>query len=151
MPGVLIIGIGNPLRGDDSLGWRAVEQLRQKLKDTEAGFIVCHQLTPELAEAVSQAQRVVFIDALLGHPAGQLEIAKIQPGPLDAGPLGHNLDPATLLAYTRALYGVCPAAFAASITAERFDYSLELSETVHVRLPSLLDEVNQLVRGSGAR
>src|SRR5579863_2441204 len=68
MSRTLIIGIGNPLRGDDGLGWRAVESLRQIASLQEVETVTCHQLTPEMAESVSRAERVVFIDAYVGSP-----------------------------------------------------------------------------------
>ncbi len=143
MPGVLIIGIGNPLRGDDGLGWQAVDQLRERLLDNRIDFIVCHQLTPDLAEAASRAHRVIFIDARLGHPAGQLEVRNIRSS-REAEPLGHQLAPPALLRYSQVLYGATPEAIVCSITAESYDYSLELSPAVCNSLPLLIDRVRQL-------
>ncbi len=143
MPDVLIVGIGNPLRGDDGLGWQAVDQLRPRLHDRNVEFIVCHQLTPDLAEAVSRARRVIFIDAQLGHPAGQLEVRNIYSSN-EAEQLGHQLDPPALLRYTQILYGASPEAMICSITAESYDYCLELSQAVRSGLPLLIDRVSQL-------
>ena len=65
MARALIIGYGNPLRGDDGLGWRAAEQLAEIIPQSEAEVIACHQLTPELAEPISRARLVIFIDMSL--------------------------------------------------------------------------------------
>ena len=70
MAGVLVIGVGNPLRGDDGLGWHAAEHLRERLVELHATVTSCHQLIPELAEPVSRAERVIFIDARVGPTPG---------------------------------------------------------------------------------
>ena len=63
MKKALIIGFGNPLRSDDGFGWHASRLLAQALTGQDAAVITCHQLTPELAEPLSQCSRAVFIDA----------------------------------------------------------------------------------------
>src|SRR5579884_346516 len=58
----LIIGIGNPLRSDDGLGWAVAEQLSQACLP---GCVIrmVHQLTPELALWMATVSRVIMIDA----------------------------------------------------------------------------------------
>ena len=62
MARILIVGYGNPLRFDDGLGWRAAEELSQRLSppEIEVEVIVRHQLTPELADNVRNAEAVFF-------------------------------------------------------------------------------------------
>lgn len=57
----LVIGIGNPLRGDDGVGWWLARRA-ETLKLTPRVLRV-QQLTPELAEELAGARRVLFIDA----------------------------------------------------------------------------------------
>lgn len=62
MPDIMIIGIGNPFRSDDGVGWRVVEQLEGKLNSSimlskQRGDIV------ELLEAFAQYKTVFLIDA----------------------------------------------------------------------------------------
>jgi Ni,Fe-hydrogenase maturation factor len=63
----LVIGIGNPLRGDDGVGWWLAERA-ETLKPTPRVLRV-QQLTPELAAELAAARRVLFIDAW--WPPGQ--------------------------------------------------------------------------------
>lgn len=70
MAHTLIIGYGNPLRGDDGLGWHVAQRLAAVLPQHRARIEVCHQLTPELAEPISRADLVIFIDAEDLAPAG---------------------------------------------------------------------------------
>src|SRR2546430_17105907 len=68
--GLLIIGFGNPLRGDDDLGPRVARELRMRgLPALDA-----HQLTPELAEAVSRVELAGVIDSDAQLKAGGIRI-----------------------------------------------------------------------------
>ena len=60
---VLVIGYGNPLRGDDGAGWKAAELLAEDPRLAGAVVLARHQLTPELADDVSRASLVVLVDA----------------------------------------------------------------------------------------
>jgi hydrogenase maturation protease len=62
----VIIGYGNPLRGDDLAGFSVADRLRES-DDLPAHVtaIAVHQLVPELAEVLSQAEQVIFVDAEL--------------------------------------------------------------------------------------
>ena len=63
----LVIGIGNPLRGDDGVGWWLTERAEQLPRATSTGSPLLvrtvQQLTPELAAELTAARRVLFIDA----------------------------------------------------------------------------------------
>jgi len=63
MAEVLIIGYGNPLRGDDGAGWQAAGILKERIRDERVQVVRSHQLMPEMAEAISRARKVIFIDA----------------------------------------------------------------------------------------
>ena len=70
MPHTLIIGYGNPLRGDDGVGPRAAELLVEEdgvtspLLPDGVQVLVCHQLTIELAPQIAEADRLILIDAI---------------------------------------------------------------------------------------
>src|SRR5262245_41264787 len=60
--GVLVIGYGNTLRGEDGIGPAVAEEVAARgLPGVRV--IVAHQLTPELAADIADARLVVFVDA----------------------------------------------------------------------------------------
>ena len=61
MKDLLVIGVGNTLRGDDGAGIRVVEQIRRSPDAPEC--LTVHQLTPELADTIRLHARVCFVDA----------------------------------------------------------------------------------------
>lgn len=145
MAQVLVIGYGNPLRGDDGVGWHAAQQCAAALPPSLVNVMACHQLTPELAEPVSQAGLVIFLDADVQGPPGQLSCRSIAAQPSEAGVFSHHLTPQALLACAQALYGGSPAAMVLSISGAFFGYSECLSPVVSAALPELMQYVRALV------
>ena len=106
---MLVIGYGNPLRGDDAAGLIAAGRL---------GGLAVHQLTPELAEAIALADGVIFLDADASLPPGEIAVTPLVPA---AAPLDHHAAPAALLALTRTLYGAAPQAWLIGMGGEDFE------------------------------
>jgi hydrogenase maturation protease len=157
---MLVLGVGNPLRGDDALGWHAARQLaRQYGAEAEARFLednrwasadqsveimTCQQMTMDLVEPVHEAEQVIFIDASVKGEPGSLVCEAVAPeAPQNL--ISHQFDAPTLLAAVKALYGVCPQAVVLSVTASTFDYTEELSPAVAARLPELVRRVQSMV------
>lgn len=67
----LVIGIGNPLRSDDGVGWWLARRAERWLPASQLRAV--QQLTPELAADVAAAARVLFIDAWLVPGGSGLE------------------------------------------------------------------------------
>ena len=124
----LVIGIGNPLRSDDGVGWQLAEEL---------GGLAVHQLTPELAAELAMVERVLFVDAWqlpLGPGRTQPWLRVVAPG---AGGPGsrHRLEPADLLALAAALYGAQPVAHELLLPARDFAHGTGLSPGLRRQLP----------------
>jgi hydrogenase maturation protease len=137
MPHTLIIGYGNPLRGDDGFGWHAAMRLLDLIHDAGIEILAVHQLTPELMDPISRARRVIFIDAAVGEDAGKLTVATLETtgGPVPA--FTHFATPAALLEGARSLYGARPEALLITVVGLDFEIGEELSEPVRVALESL--------------
>jgi hydrogenase maturation protease len=157
--GVLVVGYGNPLRGDDGAGWRAAELLEADPRAAGAQVVVCHQLTPELAEDVSQADLVVLVDAssecsrATASRAGAVAVRSIQA--THAGGSGqtalsslfsHHIDAERLLQISGDLYGRCPPAVMVTIQVADVAGGTTFSEPVEASLPALVDAVIDVMR-----
>ena len=140
MARTVIIGYGNPLRGDDGLGWHAAERLRDDLAGPDVEVIACQQLTPELAEIISRAERAVFIDACHGAYPGTISCQPVKIAAAQARSFSHDLDPAALLAGAQVLYGAAPTeCVVMSISGASFAHGQALSPVVAAALPLLVD------------
>lgn len=144
---ILIVGFGNPLRGDDHLAWEAVRQLERAPGIAGAEFVTCHQLTPELAEPLAQADLAVFIDASEDEPPGALRLRQVTPGTEMTISSSHDFSPSSLLTYAQALYGGIPEeTWLATLGGENFGYREGLSSCIQAKLPELVQQVAELVR-----
>ncbi len=144
MSRVLIIAYGNPLRCDDSVAWQAAEEIRRKVASAQAEIICVHQLTPELAEQVSRADSVIFLDASRNGEPGKVTCEPVSSRAADLH-FWHNLTPGSLLALGAQLYGPAPRAFCVSLCGESFDHGETLSPAVIQGLPRLVARVDELV------
>jgi Ni,Fe-hydrogenase maturation factor len=79
--GVLVVGYGNSLRGDDGAGWHAAARLAADPRLTGARVLARHQLTPELAAEVATASLVVLVDATTDAPPGSVLLGRVNPTP----------------------------------------------------------------------
>jgi hydrogenase maturation protease len=140
---ILVIGYGNPLRGDDGVAWRIVAALADALPQVSAHAL--HQLTPEWAEPISRAEAVVFVDAVAGGQPGQVECFGLneEAGNLPAPqPIGSHLTtPEGLLAMAAELFGRRPAACMVTIVGESFEVSESLSPTVEAAVPVAVSRI----------
>jgi hydrogenase maturation protease len=142
---VLVLGIGNPMRGDDAAGCHAAHTLEQLYRgDPQVEVMAVHQLTPELADDVSQSGFVLFLDAATGEPPGTIRWKMVSPA---SGPraFSHHLTPWSLLAAAQSLYGDAPAACSLSIAGASFELGKRLSTLVADRMPELLRRARGII------
>jgi hydrogenase maturation protease len=140
---VLVIAWGNPLREDDGVAWHVVEGLRRLQPRPSLPPLRlrhAHQLTPELAEPVSHAAGVVFVDARRDGTPGQVLAEPVAPS-AGQNPLAHSLTPQTLLLYAEGLYGRAPQAVVVTIAGERFGMGEGLSPVVRRAIPRAIRTV----------
>jgi hydrogenase maturation protease len=141
----LIIGYGNPLRGDDAVGWLAAQRLAESPDAAHTDVRVLQQLSPELAEPLARARRVIFIDACDGGLPGTVTWQPLDAALEPDNAFTHRLTPASLLASARQLYGRAPAAVVITIAGESFDYGETLSPAVGQALPQVVRLVTTMV------
>jgi hydrogenase maturation protease len=140
---VLVIAWGNPLREDDGVAWHVLEGLRSlKPRPGLPAPLLrhAHQLAPEMAECVSRAQGVVFVDARRDGTPGEVRCEEIAPS-AGSNPLAHFLSPQALLLFAEQLYGRAPQAVVVSVAGERFAMGEELSPAVRRALPRAIRAV----------
>jgi len=130
---LLVIGCGNPWRGDDGVGPYAARVFRRR------GFaaLEVHQLTPELAEPLSRAAFAVFIDADARLAPGQIRAEPVEES--GSGVLDHHASPGALLQLARQVYGRAPQAVLIGIGAESYDPGRPLSSAVLHAVAALME------------
>jgi hydrogenase maturation protease len=122
LPGdrVLLLGVGNDLRGDDGAGPYVVRALEGSVPWTLRS---CHGLVPDLVDELARSDVTIVVDAhadpILDRPTWTLHTPA--EGALPPGAFGHHLDLAALAALTQLLYGRAPVCATLALPARSFD------------------------------
>lgn len=142
LPQSLVLACGNPMRGDDGVGWRIGRTMQRQPPMSGLTVLVTQQLLPEHAEAVSNADLVLFIDCSAVIPPGTVSTVCIHPAESLPHIFTHSLDPPALLRLALDLYARTPSqAIAVTVGGESFELNDRLSKTVESALPQALEEV----------
>jgi hydrogenase maturation protease len=144
----LVIGYGNALRSDDGAGPRVAEKVAA-MNYPGVRALICPLLTPELADPISQARAVLFVDAAVDSPR-EVRLRKLEPAE-SAQIMTHAADPRALLALARDVFGRAPQAWWLTIPAVKFDFSSELSPEAEQGMAGALDKIHALLLTSSVR
>lgn len=144
----LVLARGNPQRGDDAAGLEVANGLRSGLCDPATEVFSHQQWMPELAEQISKAELVIFVDASADLPPGTIACQKLQPAPHSPRSITHQTSPESLLRLARELYGQHPAdAYLVTIGGASFELSEKLSDTVRHAIPHAVERIKALLSG----
>ena len=145
--GILIIGYGNTLRGDDGVGPRVAEAV-ERLQWPGVRTLVGQQLSPEYADPISRAATVVFVDAALDAPA-EVQLRPLAPN--DSSQLmAHAADPRTMLALARDVFGHAPEAWWLTEPVVNLEFTEVLSPTAQRGLKIALAKLRDICRAKAA-
>ena len=155
----IVIGMGNPLLGDDGVGWRVADEVERRLAAASPGgpgpAVEIERLGVgglRLMECLTGYETAILIDAaeFPGRPIGEVrscpfeDLADRAAGHLDSA---HDASLRTALALGRKLGADLPAGIqAVTVQARRTDeFSGELSPEVAAAIPVAADAVLALL------
>ncbi len=155
----LLIGIGNSLRGDDGVAALLLEELdresereRNTWRSPDTEWKSVHQLTPELAVAMADAGRVLFVDAWANPDSAEPWIELLRPpggeeAAASAACLGaHGWDPLALLSLAERLFGWRGEAALLRVPAFAFPHGPGFSAPLEQALPKARALVRRWLR-----
>jgi hydrogenase maturation protease len=139
--GVLVLGWGNPSRGDDAMGPELVRRLEALAPERpgwrEHAFLTDFQLQPEHALDLAEHDLVLFADASVsaGDP---YTFSRLQPE-RDRSFTSHAMSPSAVLAVYRQLFGrEAPDAYLLAMHGEAFELGEPMGEPAERRLEAAL-------------
>lgn len=141
----VVIGIGNPLRGDDGVGWAVVAALESVAAAWGLTAVHAHQLLPELIDEFRCASQVIFVDASVAGEPGTITVTPIQPA-TDGPAASHQMHPGVLLALGMKIYGRMPSAHLLTVAGQDFGYTETLSVPVAQAVTAVLQQIQQLIQ-----
>lgn len=147
MPRVLVICIGNTLRCDDGFAWRIADELNSQPAEY-LRVLKVHQLTPELAEEMSESALVIFVDAGVRGDPGMLTCDPVTTAGADLH-FSHDVTPAVLLHISKTLYAKEPRSFLICASGRIFEHGESLSPEITATIPLVLAKIRELANTEG--
>ncbi len=155
-PGTLVIGLGNPILGDDGIGWEVAKSVSHLLPDVEVECLALGGLS--LMERLIDYERVIIIDAIQttsGQPGAVYCLPLRDLPDLSAGHTTavHDTSLQTAIEVGRAMGATLPDDITVvGIEAERvYDFSDELTPAVAAAIPHAVHTVLSLLSLSDAQ
>lgn len=145
-PPTLIIGYGNPSRGDDALGPTAIDEIERRVERHPAWgqveLLTDFQLQVEFVTDLDDRARILFIDAAASgdEPFSFESLIAERRGPIAT----HALSPASLLTAYRNFHGhAAPPSFLLAIRGYKFELGASLSAEAKRNLDAALGMLEQ--------
>lgn len=144
MPGTVVIGLGNPLMGDDGVGLAVLERLRSEWDLPDVELVDGATWGLSLLPVIEDAERLVLVDAIAAHgaPGDLIELSRARlPIYLSRKLSPHQVDLRDALAVAE-LRGRMPnEVVAIGVQPAVVDLGLELSPPVAAKLNALVHAV----------
>lgn len=133
----IVIGIGNTGRGDDGLGWKFLDLIKDKgFEDWE--LVYRYQLNVEDADLVKEAETLIFVDSYNGKLAKGFLLEECHPR-VDFEYTTHALNPCAVMALCNNLYEKKPLTFVMKIQGYEWGLGKELSPRAITNLEKAVD------------
>ncbi len=154
----LVLGLGNPILGDDGVGWAVVEALRTHALPPEVELDCCSLGGLGLMERMSGYERAVLIDAIYTgkQPAGTLSVFPlVKLDDVSAGHTtsAHDTSLRNALNVGRSMGIPLPTdeqVYVVAIEAEKvYDFAEELSPAVAAAVPQAVEAVLHCLMRAG--
>lgn len=158
----IILGYGNPDRGDDGIAYHLLNELIQKYSTKkedlsnfqEAGILDLNpeidlwynlQLIPEVAQDLANYEHAIFLDAHTAEIPELILVKELTPAYKNS-PFTHHLTPGSCLDLAEKLYQHAPHATLITVRGYSFDFSRELSSETTRLAEQALHIIGELIQ-----
>jgi len=144
----LVVGIGNRIRQDDSIGHYCVELLLKKLGPEKKELVDClsvHQLDVVFCDLFAQYPLIIFLDADARDGKEPFLLEEVFPEPVSSPFTSHIGSIPDILSLTQRLYGVRPQAYITAVRGENFEIGEEISRTAAHNACKAVERVCRLI------
>jgi hydrogenase maturation protease len=142
---LLVIGLGNPLMGDDGIGWHVAGRLAGDVRLPADAEVICGGTDLlRCAAQIEGRRRVVLVDAIQDDaPPGTVSVVGDDAADLCQGH-AHHLSAGQAMRLLRLTMPVCFTLLGVSVPGARM--APELSPALSARMPAILDRVIEELR-----
>ena len=142
---ILIIGYGNPIRGDDGVGHYIADILKGK-NIPGAEIITAHQLHVELLETAVLFDKVILVDA--SQTSRDVGFGRIQASFDPFLNSSHHLTPGMFVRLAQTIYFKDIEVYLCSVRGENFDMGSTLSPRVMSRSKKAVKLICSFLQGA---
>lgn len=146
MSGILIYGIGNPGRQDDSLGVAFATKFEEWATSINLSIDIDYnfQLSIEDAARISGHKLVIFVDASK-EKIEDYCLTRIQPVPSSTATT-HSISPESILFLCKELFDLQPAAFIVHIKGYEWEFGEPLTEKAQNNLAKAIEKMKNILQ-----
>lgn len=147
----IVLGIGNPERGDDAAGRAVVRLLRGTLPDDVELVEQDGEATAVLAHIEGAAAAFIVDACTSGVPAGTVQCFDVGAGPLPQASFGlstHGFGLSEAVELTRALGQLPPCCVVYTIEGSSFDVGAPLSTLVAAAVAAVAEQLRVEIAGN---
>ncbi len=150
LPSLLVIGYGNPTRGDDAIGSQVTNLLKElELQNVEVCAV--EQLMPELSPKLAAVDYAIFVHGCCLMERENVKVSTLEAcGWETAGSSvpgwGNSYHPCSLLALTHSFYGHHPQSWLVKVAAQDFVSGHHLSHRANQSIENALEQILALIR-----
>lgn len=126
---ITIFGYGNDSRMDDGVAFLLAPRIAAYLEERGHSVVLSleHQLLPESAADLEEADFAVFVDASVEKSDEGFRVRRIEAREVFEGLNLHSVSPEWILAMGARLHGKVPEAWLVTVEGEQFDFGEELT------------------------
>lgn len=139
----IVLGVGNPICGDDAVGLHVVQILRERIRDPDVTVEEAMTGGLPLVERLAGYDRAVIIDSIRDSEAAEGELRRLTTDVFmaasDAHP--HGIDFGTALEYIKKIGGEVPDIVVVAIVIRGCELAEQLSPAVAAAVPRAVDMV----------
>ncbi|NLH94586.1 MAG: hydrogenase maturation protease [Synergistaceae bacterium] len=126
---ITIFGYGNDSRMDDGVAFSLAPRIARYLEGRghRVALSLEHQLLPEAAAELKDADFAIFVDASMENSAEGFRIRPVEAREILEGLNLHTVGPEWVLAMGQRIHGRIPDAWLVTVEGEQFDFGNELT------------------------
>lgn len=150
-PSILLLGYGNPGRGDDGLGPALAESIAARnLPNVTVDSD--YQLTVEDGLAVAQHDVVVFADATEDQGVSTVRIQPVHPDGNAASFSSHSVEPPEVMTLATSMFGAKTRGYVLEIRGFEFnEFRESLSENARANLEKAIELIETIIQKNNFR
>jgi hydrogenase maturation protease len=123
--------------------------VREQFVTSQLEVVTSRQFTPEMAEPISTADTVIFLDCSATSEPGQISLHPVEATTKPARLMTHHMSPESLLWMSQELYGRVPRiAYLITVGGASFKTEERLSDAVSGAAPAVLAMVKEIVHSA---